>query len=58
MNLENEIIALEEEIREAENIMSDPSFYKDPKAAAEKAKAYEAMKKKLENLYETWTTES
>ena len=52
--LEQEIARAEEETAELERELADPETWKDPDAAAEKNRRYNALKAETERLYEQY----
>jgi len=51
---EEEIERLETRKKELELLMADPHFYQDQDKFAESSKEYNALKRKLERLYQRW----
>ena len=52
--MERDIARAEEEAAGLEQELADPETWKDPDAAAEKTKAYNALKARIEDLYEQY----
>ena len=52
--MERDIARAEEEASGLEQELADPETWKDPDAAAEKTKAYNALKARIEDLYEQY----
>ena len=52
--IEKEITAVEAEAEKMEALLAAPDTYRNPQEAAEKTKAYNALKEKIERLYEEW----
>jgi ATP-binding cassette subfamily F protein 3 len=52
--VEKEITEVEAEAERMEALLAAPDTYRNPQEAAEKTKAYNALKEKIERLYEEW----
>ena len=52
--IEQRILRTEQDLAAMEEELASPETYKDPALAAEKGKRYNALKEKLDELYEQW----
>ena len=52
--IEQRILRTEQDLAAMEEELASPETYKDPVLAAEKGKRYNALKEKLDELYEQW----